>query len=243
MSKCVKDHLICNPNHPWKSWVTWSSLWNPLGPGYPLISPTGDWYCTSFHLNSMPFNTCLNIYVLLGPVLGPGILLCVLYEIFVYFMSSCNFTNEIVSFQRAGYSWCFSYILSRITQHFAFRKRLMVVANQLNCISKSQCYSLIYYYFAKSYKPEGQVASCFLNEYLFHISDSFLLYHRNSLKLLFWFQLLPSIHYPSFFLFFTDLCIAFKFAQICDKTGNSATPWQILCHSVHFIKTEEAVEN
>lgn len=37
-------------------------------------------------------------------------------------------------------------------------------------------------------------------------------------------------------------CIAFKFAQICDKTGNSATPWQIFCHSLHFIKTEEAVE-
>lgn len=36
--------------------------------------------------------------------------------------------------------------------------------------------------------------------------------------------------------------IAFKFAQICDKTGNSATPWQIFCHSLHFIKTEEAVE-
>lgn len=37
-------------------------------------------------------------------------------------------------------------------------------------------------------------------------------------------------------------CIAFKFAQICDKTGNSATPWQIFCHFLHFIKTEEAVE-
>lgn len=37
-------------------------------------------------------------------------------------------------------------------------------------------------------------------------------------------------------------CIAFKFAQICDKTGNSGTPWQIFCHSLHFIKTEEAVE-
>lgn len=94
----------------------------------------------------------------------------------------------------------------------------MIVADQLKIISKFQCYSLIYYYFPNSFKPKGELASCFLNEYLFHISDSHILHHRNPRERLFWLQLLPGIHYPSLFFFFTDLLHSF---YICTDRSSS----------------------
>ena len=90
LSNYVKDQLICNLNHPWKPRVTLSSLWNPSGQAHPLIFTTWDWYYTGFRFNSISFNTCLNIYFLSGPVLGPGRLHRVLYDFFFLFISCLN---------------------------------------------------------------------------------------------------------------------------------------------------------
>lgn len=106
-----------------------------------------------------------------GPVLGLEILPHIFYDNFSLFISCF----VLVLPMRLGSpkvqdatdtSSAFFLAESSMVRH----NRLVIVASQLNCISKFHCTSPIYDYLPKT---KGEVALCFLNDYLFHISDSF----------------------------------------------------------------------